>query len=65
MLEPSIDKLQQNIESKYSIATVAARRARELRDEKNHVIEEPKSVTYVGMALEEIAAGKLKIIDED
>lgn len=65
MLDPSIDTLQEKIESKYSIITIASRRARELRDEENFAIEEPKSATYVGMALEEIAAGKLRIAEEE
>jgi len=65
MLDPSIDTLQEKIESKYSIITIASRRARELRDEENFAIVEPKSATYVGMALEEIAAGKLRIAEEE
>lgn len=65
MLDPSIDTLQKKVESKYTIVTIAARRARELRVEQNFAIKEPKSATYVGMALEEIADGKLKIVDEE
>ena len=61
MLEPSIDSLQRKIKSKYTLVTLAARRARELRETKNLQIENPKSVKYVGMALEEIQAGKLSI----
>lgn len=63
MLEPSIDTLQEKIVSKYTLVTLAARRARELRETNDLLIEKPTSVKYVGMALEEIQAGKL-IIDE-
>lgn len=65
MLEPSIDELQEKIKSKYTVVTLSARRARELRDKKNFLIEEPKSLKYVGMALEEIAADKLRIKETD
>lgn len=61
MLEPSIDSLQEKINSKYSLVSIAAKRARELKDLNNPVIEEPKSKTYVGIALEEIDADKLMI----
>jgi DNA-directed RNA polymerase subunit omega len=61
MLEPSIDALQEKIKSKYSLVTLSAKRARQLRELKNLRIENPKSFKYVGMALEEIAADKLKI----
>lgn len=63
MLEPSIDSLQEKINSKYTIATLSARRARQLRDENNLLIENPKSVKHVGMALEEIIAEKLTVAD--
>lgn len=64
MLEPSIDKLQEKIKSKYSLVTLSAKRARQLRDEDNLKIENPKSNKFVGMALEEIIADKLKL-EED
>lgn len=61
MLEPSIDSLQKKIKSKYSLVTLSARRARQLKDEKNLLVEHPKSHKLVGKALEEIEAGKLYI----
>lgn len=64
MLEPSIDKLQEKIKSKYSLVTLSAKRARQLRDLNNPRIENPKSVKYVGIALEEIAADKLTLDEE-
>ncbi|MBT2216895.1 DNA-directed RNA polymerase subunit omega [Virgibacillus dakarensis] len=59
MLEPSIDALQGKIKSKYTLVTLSARRAREMRHAKNCQVENPKSEKYVGMALEEILAEKL------
>ncbi|MDC3416446.1 DNA-directed RNA polymerase subunit omega [Aquibacillus salsiterrae] len=65
MLEPSIDKLQQKINSKYTLVTLSARRARQIQDTKRHQIEKPKSYKYVGIALEEIQANKLTFIPSD
>lgn len=59
MLEPSIDELQTKIKSKYTLITLAARRAKQIRETKHSLVDSPKSKKYVGMALEEIEAGKL------
>lgn len=64
MLEPSIDSLQEKIKSKYTLVTLSARRARELSETKKVLVENPKSHKYVGMALEEIIAGKLYLSEE-
>lgn len=61
MLEPSIDSLQTRIKSKYSLVTLSARRARELSETNEVLVERPKSHKFVGKALEEIEAGKLYI----
>lgn len=64
MLEPSIDSLQEKIDSKYTLVTISARRARELQDGSKPLIEEPKSLTYVGIALEEIVHDKLYVKED-
>lgn len=64
MLEPSIDSLQEKVDSKYVLVTLAARRARQLLDHQNPLIENPKSNKYVGIALEEIKAGKIFIAED-
>ncbi|SET80998.1 DNA-directed RNA polymerase subunit omega [Oceanobacillus limi] len=64
MLEPSIDKLQEIIKSKYTLVTLSAKRARQLRELDNVKIQNPKSDKFVGMALEEIQAGEL-VLEED
>lgn len=61
MLEPSIDALQEIVKSKYTLVTLAARRARQMSETNKTVIENPKSYKYVGMALEEIQAKKLYV----
>ncbi|QKS71488.1 DNA-directed RNA polymerase subunit omega [Paenalkalicoccus suaedae] len=68
MLKPSIDSLMSKINSKYTLVTISARRARELR-EQPELFSEPenaRSVNYVGMALEEIESEYLSYdISED
>ncbi|MBM7598649.1 DNA-directed RNA polymerase subunit omega [Virgibacillus halotolerans] len=61
MLDPSIDALQEKISSKYILVTLSARRARQMSETNRTLIEDPKSEKYVGMALEEILAGKLYV----
>lgn len=62
MLEPSIDDLQTKIKSKYTLVTIAAKRARQIREqEKQVLVDNPKSNKYVGIALEEIMADKLHV----
>ena len=60
MREPSVDKLLEKIDSKYKIAYIAAKRARQISNEgisqMDYVDElpEPMSAKSVGLALEEI-----------
>ncbi len=59
MLEPSVDSLQEKIDSKYTLVTISARRARDIQDGSKTLLEDPKALTYVGLALEEIYNEKL------
>ena len=63
MLYPSIDKLLDQVNSKYSMVIVSAKRARELHDKAEPLLDEYKSYKNVGRALEEIVAGELTIKD--
>ncbi|MFD1705830.1 DNA-directed RNA polymerase subunit omega [Siminovitchia sediminis] len=65
MLYPSIDRLMDVIDSKYSLVTIAARRARQLQDDNNPQLESYHSQKYVGKALEEIHAGVLTISESE
>ncbi|ADP32082.1 DNA-directed RNA polymerase subunit omega [Bacillus atrophaeus] len=65
MLDPSIDSLMNKLDSKYTLVTVSARRAREMQIKKDQQIEHTISHKYVGKALEEIDAGLLLIEKED
>ncbi|PYZ93203.1 DNA-directed RNA polymerase subunit omega [Salipaludibacillus keqinensis] len=61
MLQPSIDSLMTKINSKYTLVTVSALRARQLREhpELFQKTSESKSVNFVGKALEEIESEHL------
>lgn len=59
MLYPSVDSLKGKVDSKYTLVTLAAKRARELQEEQNDLLDTYRSKKTVGMALEEVAAGVL------
>ncbi|AFU14515.1 MULTISPECIES: DNA-directed RNA polymerase subunit omega [Bacillus] len=65
MLNPSIDSLLTKIDSKYTLVTVAAKRAREMQLANNCVIEQPVSHKCVGKALEEIDVEVLKYVPSE
>ena len=65
MLYPKLDVLKSKVNSKYMLVSLASKRARELFAEP----ETKKLDTYishkeVGKALEEIAAGKIEILEK-
>ncbi|MFB5660618.1 DNA-directed RNA polymerase subunit omega [Alteribacillus sp. HJP-4] len=64
MLNPSIDKLMNHIDSKYTLVTISARRARDLLEVEGAepMIDNYYSNKLVGVALEEIENGKLGYI---
>jgi DNA-directed RNA polymerase subunit omega len=64
MIYPSIDKLLNKVNSKYTLVIAAAKRARTIKNEGNLTIRNPHSTKYVGMALEEIEQGELIIEGE-
>jgi len=66
MREPSVDKLLDKIDSKYKIAYIAAKRARQIsvdgasQMDYNEELPAPRSSKSVGLALEEILHDALK-----
>ncbi|NOV00664.1 DNA-directed RNA polymerase subunit omega [Paenibacillus planticolens] len=54
MLYPSIDKLLDIVDSKYSLVVASSMRARSLRDGAKSDLKGQKSHKYVGIALEEL-----------
>ncbi|MBC8079195.1 MAG: DNA-directed RNA polymerase subunit omega [Gorillibacterium sp.] len=60
MLYPSIDKLLEKTDSKYSLVVAASKRARMLREGTEALIINPKSHKAVGVALEELYGDIIK-----
>lgn len=65
MLYPSIDVLKERVDSKYSLVSLAAKRARQMQEIGNYKLEEYRSHKPVGKALEEVAAGVLTMETQD
>ncbi|KMY53565.1 MULTISPECIES: DNA-directed RNA polymerase subunit omega [Bacillaceae] len=66
MLYPSIDNLLTKIDSKYSLVSIAAKRARSLQENSStQMLDSYVSHKYVGRALEEIYADKLTMKEKD
>ena len=66
MRYPSIDKLVEVTHSKYKLIVACAKRARELNRKDTTVkplVENPKSKKAIGIALEEVVEGKIRIVD--
>ena len=65
MRYPSIDQLVEKTNSKYKLVVGAAKRAKELDKNKDEqpMVENPHSKKNLGIALEEIVEGKLRIVD--
>ncbi|MFC4354402.1 DNA-directed RNA polymerase subunit omega [Chryseomicrobium palamuruense] len=59
MLYPSVDSLKKKVDSKYSLVSIASKRARQMQEEKSMRLPKYVSDKYVGKALEEVATGVL------
>ncbi|CAM3698366.1 DNA-directed RNA polymerase subunit omega [Mesobacillus zeae] len=64
MLYPSIDSLLDKIDSKYSLVSVAAKRARSMQVKYDPQMNKYVSHKFVGKSLEEIYADKLHFKNE-
>ncbi|MCD2136607.1 DNA-directed RNA polymerase subunit omega [Salinicoccus halitifaciens] len=61
MLYPPVHELKKNVDSKYLVVTLAAKRARELQDHPDRsILDRYESAKTVGMALEEIAENRVR-----
>lgn len=58
MIYPSLDRLVNKVDSKYTLVVLAAKRARQLMDGEEQLVE-CRSSKPVTMALEEIAQSKV------
>jgi len=73
VIQPRIDTLLDNVDSRYAIVIVAAKRARQINnyhhqlgegtfDDNPPPLVESRSKNYLTMALEEVAQSKLKYV---
>jgi DNA-directed RNA polymerase subunit omega len=70
VITPRIDELMENVDSRYALVIVAAKRARQINNYHHQLGEgtfdefpplvESRSKNYLTMALEEISEGKIK-----
>ena len=72
MINPRVDELLDNVDSRYALVIVAAKRARQINNYHHQLGEgmgfedappplvESRSKNYLTMALEEVAGSKLK-----
>lgn len=70
MIHPRIDELMRNVDSRYALVIVAAKRARQINNYYHQLGEgtfevppplvESRSKNHLTMALEEIAEGKIR-----
>jgi DNA-directed RNA polymerase subunit omega len=59
MIIPSPDRLRTQVDSKYALVIVAAKRARQLKDPNIAALVRGSTKNPLTVALEEIAAGKV------
>ena len=72
MIHPRIDRLLKNVDSRYALVIVAAKRARQINNYHHQLGEgtfdelpplvQSRSKNYLTMALEETAEGKIKYV---
>lgn len=60
---PSIDQLTVKTKSKYRLVVGAAKRAKDLEDGAERLIDNPKSKKSLGIALEEIINDKIEVVE--
>jgi DNA-directed RNA polymerase subunit omega len=59
LIHPSLDELFKHVDSRYTLVTAAAKRARKILEEDHS--DEERSIKAVTIALEEINAGRVTI----
>lgn len=61
MIYPSIDKLLNNVGSKFLLVNIVSKRAKEMETTDYYQLSEYKSSKNIGKALEEISKGLINI----
>ena len=63
MRYPSVDQLTEMTTSKYKLVIAAAKRGKEIDLSRKSYLPDTKSYKSIGIALEEIIADKVKVVD--
>ena len=61
MIYPSIDKLLNNVGSKFLLVNIVSKRSKEMEETDYYQLSEYKSCKNIGKALEEISKGLIDI----
>lgn len=61
MIYPSIDKLLNNVGSKFLLVNIVSKRAKEMEENNYYQLNEYKSYKNIGKALEEVSKGLINI----
>ena len=61
MIYPSIDKLLNNVGSKFLLVNVVSKRSREMEETEYYQLNDYKSAKNIGKALEEVSKGLINI----
>ena len=61
MIYPSIDKLLNNVGSKFLLVNIVSKRSKEMEETDYYQLSEYKSFKNIGKALEEISKGLINI----
>jgi DNA-directed RNA polymerase subunit omega len=63
MRYPAIDELSTKADSKYKLVIAAAKRGKEIDQTRKSYLPDTKNYKSIGIALEEIIADKVKVVD--
>lgn len=61
MIYPSIDKLLNNVGSKFLLVNIVSKRVKEMEETEYYQLNEYKSSKNIGKALEEVSKGLINI----
>ncbi|MCK9537088.1 MAG: DNA-directed RNA polymerase subunit omega [Bacilli bacterium] len=64
MRYPSIDQLIEKTKSKYRLVVGVAKRARDITSGEKVLVINPNNKKSIGIALEEVYEGKIKIVEK-
>ncbi len=65
MIYPSIDKLLNQVGSKFLLVNVVSKRVKEMNEQENYQLNTYKSTKNIGKALEEVAKGLIHIKEDN